>query len=90
MSDLTEWTGTAAELLERLNTLTPDSRDRPSDWPKSARGMSGRVRRAAPVLRAVGIDLTFDKAAGGNRTRLIHLVKRSADTSDNSGRLRDG
>lgn len=90
MLDLAEWTGAASELLERLNNLTPDSRDRPSDWPKSARGMSGRVRRAAPVLRVVGIDVVFDKAAGGNRTRLIHLVKRSADTSDNSGRLRDG
>ncbi len=74
MSDLTEWTGTAAELLERLNTLTPDSRDRPSDWPKSARGMSGRVRRAAPVLRAVGIEVGWSDTRS-NRGRKMHLKR---------------
>ncbi len=72
MSDLAEWTGTASELLERLNNLTPDSRDRPSDWPKSARGMSSRVRRAAPVLRCVGIEVGWSEARS-NRGRKLHL-----------------
>jgi hypothetical protein len=31
------------------------------DWPSSPRGLSGRLRRVASVLRKVGIEIVFDR-----------------------------
>ncbi len=60
-----KWAGTAGDLL---NTLTPDRP--PKGWPSSARGMSAALRRAAPALRSVGIDVEApDRREPGTRDR---------------------
>ncbi|MGE3819864.1 MAG: hypothetical protein AB7I30_10530 [Isosphaeraceae bacterium] len=53
------WEGKTQGLLDELNRATSDRvpRDR---WPKSARGLSGALRRVAPALRALGWHLTFE------------------------------
>jgi hypothetical protein len=63
------WQGTAGQLL---NAITPDRP--PRDWPATARKLSGDLRRIAPALRANGITVTFDRANGGARQRLITLA----------------
>ena len=50
------WEGSAGELLADL-TDNEDLKKR-RDWPKSARKMSSALRRLAPNLRAVGIDVS--------------------------------
>ena len=56
-----EWLGTASELLEALNRgFDPDerrSRERSKDWPTKPHVLSGKLRRLAPNLRRLGIEV---------------------------------
>jgi putative DNA primase/helicase len=54
------WTGTMSELY---GLLTPATASRPLDWPGNAARFSSRLRRAAPTLRALGID-SHDRRTG--------------------------
>ena len=68
-----QFMGTATALLAELRTLVDESVTRQPGWPKSARGLSGALRRLAPNLRAVGVRITFEREAGGQRSRLIQV-----------------
>jgi hypothetical protein len=68
------WEGTARELLEHLTRLAGEkSKDR--DWPGKPHLLSGQLRRLAPSLRRVGVEVAFSKV-GKRRTRTIHLGRR--------------
>jgi len=69
-----EWTGTATELLEALERKLSDEAKRAKEWPKTGRGLSGKLRRLAPALRRSGWHLEFDREDGGQRTRTIHIT----------------
>jgi hypothetical protein len=43
-------------LEARCNIMS--NRDRPDGWPRSGKGVRGKIRRIAPGLRAVGIDVS--------------------------------
>lgn len=62
------WQGTAGELLDRI---TPEQR--PRDWPRHARGLSGQLQRVAPALRANGIVIERPGPTGRERRRIITL-----------------
>jgi hypothetical protein len=62
------WTGTAARLLE---LLPPDGA--PKSWPRTARSVSGHLRRVAPALRKHGVGIEFTRSQDQNRTRVIAL-----------------
>ncbi len=71
-----KWEGTAAELLTKLNARVSDDIQRRKWWPKSPRALSGQVRRAAPSLRRVGVEVEFSREPGGatgKRRRLISV-----------------
>lgn len=53
---------TAAELLERL---TPDRV--PKGWPATPRAMAERIKRAAPALRDLGLEVEHRRVHGGRR-----------------------
>jgi DNA polymerase I-like protein with 3'-5' exonuclease and polymerase domains len=53
-----DWSGTYTALLERLNQAVGEKATRAKGWPKTARGLSGEVRRIAPALRARGYQIT--------------------------------
>jgi hypothetical protein len=95
------WEGTAGELLEALEAGHADEKTRKrKDWPAGPRRLSGELRRLAPNLRRAGVEVTFDRAPGGQRRRLIRLgntgatPSRPSPTSGNvgepPGQLRDG
>jgi hypothetical protein len=42
-------------------------------WPDSPRALAGRLRRAAPFLRKIGIEISFGRE-GRARTRTIHIA----------------
>jgi hypothetical protein len=70
------WQGTHDELLK---VITPERPDR--DWPRSARGLAGRLKRLAPALRdQAGVVIEH---GGRSHTRLITL--RSKQPSHLSG-----
>lgn len=58
------WSGTASELLDRLNGLRGDERP-PQGWPTTPQHLSGRLRRAAPSLRAAGHRIDDGQRHGG-------------------------
>ena len=74
MATRTAWDGTASDLLAALSEKVGDRVAKAKSWPASARGLSGRVRRAAAFLRKVGIDVAFEKE-GHARTRIIRIVR---------------
>jgi len=65
VADKREWSGTAAKLLE----LLPAAEGAGKSWPRTARGVSGHLRRVAPALRKHGIGIEFSRSG----TRTIHL-----------------
>jgi hypothetical protein len=54
------WTGTAAELL-RHGVASIGDVGFGSGWPKNPRALAGRLRRAQPALRSLGIDVVFSR-----------------------------
>jgi len=72
------WTGTATELLKEITTS-----DRPPrDWPRAANALSGRLKRAAPALRAVGVGVIFGQR--GSTRRAITLTTTTDGDRDRS------
>lgn len=67
------WQGTATELSEALSALVSEKTQRSRAWPKSGRSTSASLKRLAPNLRAVGIDVEWDRSPGRDRQRLIRL-----------------
>jgi hypothetical protein len=59
-----EWSGTAQELLGLLTPLVGEQVSREREWPKRPNTLSGKLKRAAPALRKVGIHVTRGGRAG--------------------------
>jgi hypothetical protein len=70
-----KWKGTASELLKALENFAPDGTKRGSEWPRTGSSLSGRLRRAAPFLRTVGIEVVLPrKSTKGKRVMRIHRI----------------
>lgn len=59
---VTEWEGTAADLLDLLTTEMPGMV--PDKWPRTAGALSGRINRVASDLDKLGLDISRRKANG--------------------------
>lgn len=79
-SRTSEWRGTATELLAAV--VTPDPR--PKEWPKDATRASGRLKRLATALRAIGIEVTETRSTDRNRTRLYRIEQCTGRSSGDS------
>lgn len=64
------WEGTAADLLARVTSSVRARRG----WPDSPRAMSAALRRLAPGLRRVGIEVSTYREAGTGGRRLITIT----------------
>jgi hypothetical protein len=53
--------GSATKLLALLENLVEDDVRRKKTWPTATHVLSGQLRRLAPSLRAVGIEVVFDR-----------------------------
>lgn len=76
MSTRTVWTGTASDLLAALNQVAGETVRKAKTWPGTPRALSGRLRRVAPLLRKIGIEISFDKE-GRMRSRNIKIRSRN-------------
>jgi hypothetical protein len=87
MAERAQWTGSASDLL-RAGTNNVAG----TGWPKSARALAGRLRRAQTFLRTLGIEIGFSRE-GRLGTRTIRIMAIGADRSCNIvstvSRLRD-
>ena len=79
MGTATAWHGTAQSLLSALVDLVPpEARDRRS-WPADATRLSARLRRLAPAMRLVGIDIETGERT--KRARTLHINRKVAETA---------
>jgi hypothetical protein len=72
------WFGTARELLETLEQerFTNDKTRKKREWPSSPRKLSGDLRRLAPNLRKLGIEVKFAEDLGPEgHTRKGNLIR---------------
>jgi hypothetical protein len=76
-------TGTATELLQCLNAEAPEDVRRQKEWPTTGRALSNALRRLAPNLRAVGVNVLFTRE-GKNRRRTITLEQQGKSSSASS------
>jgi len=93
------WEGTLSDLLEQLDPLVADAvRKDAKRWPRTPRGLRGRLERLAPDLRRVGLTLGFFRSAGGDRSRIVCIQasrpsrpsSRPESTASGEERPRDG
>jgi hypothetical protein len=100
MADRAQWAGSASYLLQAGiniggNAMAAWTR---SGWPKSPRALAGRLRRAQPLLRTLGIEIVFGRegrlgtrtiritAMGENRTHdTVSTVSRVSNYGDRAG-----
>lgn len=68
--DNRSWTGTAAALW---GILDPQHAGGETPLPATGSALSQRLRRIAPALRAVGVEVSWARAATRDRTRTITL-----------------
>jgi len=69
-----QWHGTASQLLAALSEIVGERTANSRSWPSTAQGLSGRLARATPVLRSVGIHIE-NRREGKDRARMIHISK---------------
>jgi hypothetical protein len=80
MANRSTWTGSASDLLRAGADLAGRGlASGATDWPKNPRALAGRLRRAQPFLRALGIGVTFTRE-GRTGTRVIRIRTRAEDT----------
>ena len=92
------WKGLVAELYRELTTSVMSGPRRPADWPGNARWFSDRLRRAAPILRALGIDCRERRVASGAEVTLVRIAPTAelatlatpGPGAEQSGMIRDG
>lgn len=70
------WEGTATELHKVLAAYLPHKSRQERYWPMSSRGLSNTLRRLAPNLRNVGIDVSFHRTS---QARTICLETMSSN-----------
>jgi hypothetical protein len=74
------WQGSCKELLTALEQAVNSEVREFNAWPKSARGLSGHLRRIATGLADVGVDVRFDPKSTHGR-RPVTISGRSQQTA---------
>ncbi|MFQ5733042.1 MAG: hypothetical protein ACE5KM_13960 [Planctomycetaceae bacterium] len=73
-----DWDGTATELKGHLEDAADSRTIKQHNWPKRPHVLSGELRRIAPNLRRMGIDVEFGRSGG---RRFIRLARTTAQDS---------
>jgi hypothetical protein len=74
MGSLTEWKGTASQLLQVLGECAGETARRSRFWPSAPNKLSNRLRRAAPFLRKTGISVELDHREGRASDKIIRIT----------------
>jgi hypothetical protein len=69
--------GTATQLLQVLTDKVTDDVRRRRGWPGNGRALSSALRRLAPNLRGIGIDVVFLGQEGPSRVRSMLVRSKS-------------
>ena len=69
------WTGTSSDLLGALNVVADETTKASKQWPRTPKGMSTALRRLAPQLRLVGVQIDFEDRT--KKTRPMSIWRES-------------
>ena len=75
-----EWRGSAGELLALMNKRVDEYERRVKGWPQDATRASNKLRRVAPSLVRLGLQIRLDIREGKEGRRAVYLGK--ADAAD--------
>lgn len=75
--EIGHWKGSATELLHELDERADEKVKNRRAWPRMPNGLSTRLRRIAPGLRRVGVEVEMFRAATRDRRRLIEIRYRN-------------
>ena len=81
MREQSRWEGTATDLIDAVAARITEQHRRGPTWPRSPRAMGEQIRRLAPDLRRMGIEVVAGERAGHERRRMIKLTAKSGDNS---------
>jgi hypothetical protein len=84
------WQGTASALLKDLGDHVDDATKRKKGWPSTPRALSGQLRRLAPTLRAVGVEVQFDREPTAKRRRMIVIRAANGSPDGETEKTLDG
>ncbi len=76
------WQGTSSDLLDLLNHPRPKDTKPPNGWPKSPRGLSNALRRLAPSLLAIGVEIILptEKTREARTRRRLLTIRKSTES----------
>jgi hypothetical protein len=77
------WEGSCKQLLRELDALIDDGIRKSSAWPKTPRGLSGRIRRIATFFRESGIEIAF-RGKGGKGQRVLTIATTAVTATRSS------
>jgi len=77
IDDVRGWEGKATELLDQLNLRVSDQIRRSDQWPKAPNILSNKLRRAAPALRSMGLEVIEHDRARPRRWELRIPVQKT-------------
>ena len=83
------WAGKPSDLHAKIETMATDQEIRAKNWPKTAKPLSGILKRLAPNFRAAGAEIDFGKeGTGSQRGRHIEIlpIKASFGAESKLGR----
>lgn len=75
---------TATSILISLSEIADEATKRHGAWPKDGKSLSNKLRRLAPNLRAMGIEVKFGIREGHKGKRKIHLEWQDSSSSATS------
>lgn len=67
-----KWTGTASQLLNKMEEKMPERKPRPNGWPRNAQKLSSMLSRLQPALRERGLEI---ERIHTRQARLLRLTR---------------
>jgi hypothetical protein len=80
----TYWEGSSTDLLRLLDARLDARKENPKtkqDWPRSAGGLTKQLKRLAPDLRAIGIDVLYERIGGKGVVKVAKTTASTASTA---------
>ncbi len=91
MDDKGAWQGNATALVVALHNRVSEDARNARDWPKKPQLMANAIRRAAPLLRAVGVNVDYVRTESERTIRIVRADEsppRASSLSSSPSSLR--
>jgi len=84
MESKSSWETTVSALYTLLSEEISNDTKRAGDWPGNARWFSDRLTRAAPALRAIGLDVRTRRTATGASVSILKIASFASSPQEST------